>query len=86
MKARPEVDMAKIEVTGFTNASVVGLFSLPSTAVRQPAFEMGQKATELLIQQIESKYPIEDFETIVFPTALIEHGLCSRGRSRESFF
>jgi hypothetical protein len=24
-----------------------------------------------LIQQIESKYPVEDFETIVLPTSLI---------------
>jgi LacI family transcriptional regulator len=32
---------------------------------------MGKKAAELLIQQIESKYPVEDFETIVLPTSLI---------------
>jgi LacI family transcriptional regulator len=47
------------------------LFSPTITAVRQPAFEMGKKAAELLIQQIESKYPVEDFETIVLPTSLI---------------
>lgn len=72
IKARPEAGLRKIEVTGFTNSKVVNLFSPPITAVRQPAFEMGEKAAELLIQQIESKHPIAEFETIVFPTTLIE--------------
>lgn len=71
MKARPGVDLTKIEVTGFTNSKVVSLFSPTITAVRQPAFEMGKKAAELLIQQIESKHPIVEFETIMFPTTLM---------------
>jgi LacI family transcriptional regulator len=33
------------------------------TEVRQPAFEIGQTAIELLIQIIESKRPVTDFET-----------------------
>ena len=72
MKARPGADLRKVTVTGFTNSKVVSLLSPPITAVRQPAFEMGEKAAELLIQQIERKKPIEDFETVVFPTTLIE--------------
>lgn len=71
LKKRPLADRAKAEVTGFTNSKVVNLFSPTMTAVRQPAFEMGKKAAELLIQQIESKYPIEEFETIIFPTTLM---------------
>lgn len=71
MKARPHVDLTKVAITGFTNSNVVNLFSPPITAIRQPAFEMGEKAAELLIRQIESKHPIEEFETIVFPTTLI---------------
>ena len=75
MKERPGADLTKIEVTGFTNSKAVSLFSPPITAVRQPAFEMGERAAELLIQQIEAKHPIEDFQTIVFPTTLIEQGM-----------
>lgn len=42
-------------LVGFSNSEFVDLFDPPLTAVKQPAFEMGQTATELLIQLIESK-------------------------------
>jgi LacI family transcriptional regulator len=71
IKNHPYFEDKEIEIAGFTNSKVVNLFSPTITAVRQPAFEMGKKAAELLIQQIESKYPVEDFETIVLPTSLI---------------
>ncbi|MFN2440578.1 MAG: LacI family DNA-binding transcriptional regulator [Chitinophagaceae bacterium] len=57
--------------TGFTNTQVGDLFSPPLTVVRQPALEIGQAATELLIQIIESKRPVTEFETKVFDTSLI---------------
>jgi LacI family transcriptional regulator len=57
--------------TGFTNTQVGDLFSPPLTVVRQPAFEIGQTATELLIQIIESKRPVTEFETRVLETSLI---------------
>jgi LacI family transcriptional regulator len=38
--------------------------------VRQPAFEMGQVSTDLLIQLIESKRPVKDFEKRVLPPQL----------------
>ncbi len=60
-----------IAIAGFTNANVVDLFSPSITAVRQPAFDMGKTATELLLQLIESKRPVEEFETKVFNTELI---------------
>ncbi|MGV3510331.1 MAG: LacI family DNA-binding transcriptional regulator [Sphingobacteriaceae bacterium] len=62
---------SKIDITGFTNSNVVDLISPSIIAVRQPAFEMGQAATELLIQLIESKYPVTDFETRVMNTQLM---------------
>ena len=37
---------------------------------RQPAFEMGRIATEMLVNLIESKYPIEEFETRILDTTL----------------
>ena len=56
---------------GFTNTNLGDLFSTPLTVIRQPAFEIGQIATELLIQIIESKRPVTDFETRVLDTQLI---------------
>lgn len=66
MKQKKEVGF-----TGFTNSQVGDLFSPPLTVIRQPAFEIGQTATELLIRIIESKRPVTDFETKVFETSLI---------------
>jgi LacI family transcriptional regulator len=57
--------------TGFTNTQVGDLFTPSLTVVRQPAFEIGQTATELLIQIIESKRPITEFETRTLETTLI---------------
>ena len=61
----------EIGFTGFTNTKVGELFDPPLTVVRQPAFEIGQSATELLIQIIESKRPVVDFETRFLDTELI---------------
>ncbi|MDF3078153.1 MAG: LacI transcriptional regulator [Sphingobacteriaceae bacterium] len=60
-----------IKIAGFTNSAVVELFTPSITSVRQPAFEMGQVATQMLIKLIESKYPVEEFETRVLDTELI---------------
>ena len=56
---------------GFTNTKVGGLFDPPLSVVRQPAFDIGQTAIELLIQIIESKRPVVDFETRILDTELI---------------
>ena len=61
----------EIGFTGFTNTKVGDLFDPPLTVVKQPAFEIGQTATELLIQMIESKRPVIDFETRILDTELI---------------
>ena len=60
-------DMA---LTGFSNSEIVDLLQPPLTAVHQPAFEMGQLATELLIGLIESKRPVTRFETKVLKPEL----------------
>lgn len=60
-------DMAMI---GFSNTNLAELINPALSAVRQPAFEMGQVATEMLIQIIESKRPITDFETRILDTEL----------------
>lgn len=58
----------EIALVGFSNSPLVELMSPSLTVVKQPAFEMGQTATELLIKLIESKRPITEFEKIILQT------------------
>lgn len=60
-----------IALVGFSNSEVTDLFSPSLTVVAQPAFEMGEIATKLLLSQIESKKPITLFETRILSTELI---------------
>lgn len=57
--------------TGFSNTQVADLFAPALTVVRQPAFEIGQSAIELLIQNIESRRPETSFQNIILPTELV---------------
>lgn len=57
-----------ILIAGFSNSDVVNLLKPSLSYVRQPAFEMGRIATEMLINLIESKYPVEEFETKILDT------------------
>lgn len=50
-----------VALAGFTNSDVAESFDPPLTVVRQPAFMMGQLATELLINTIESKRPVYEY-------------------------
>ena len=61
----------EIAIAGFTNSDEAELFDPPLTVVRQPAFQIGQIATELLIKTIESKRPIEEYTTQILETELI---------------
>ena len=54
-----------IAIIGFTNSNIPDLINPTLTTVRLPAFEMGQVATELLIQIIESKKPVTEIQTRV---------------------
>ena len=66
MKQKKEVGF-----TGFSNTQVADLFSPALTVIRQPAFDIGQAATELLIQMIESKRPVTEFQNKVLETELV---------------
>lgn len=66
-KVRIPEDMG---IVGFTNSLLTDIFHPALTSVRQPAFEMGQAAMEMLIQLIESKLPATKFETRVLNTEL----------------
>jgi DNA-binding LacI/PurR family transcriptional regulator len=59
-----------IALVGFSNLDLTDLLSPSLTVVRQPAFEMGRLSTELLIQLIESKRPVKEFEKRVLPPQL----------------
>jgi LacI family transcriptional regulator len=60
-----------IAIAGFTNSDVAELFDPPLSVVRQPAFQMGQKAIELLIKVIENKGPAADYTIEQLDTELI---------------
>ena len=54
-----------IGIIGFSNIDLAELLNPPMSVIRQPAFEMGEVAMKLLLQVIESKSPVTDFETII---------------------
>jgi DNA-binding LacI/PurR family transcriptional regulator len=60
-----------IALVGFSNSDITELLNPPLTVVRQPALEMGKAATELLLQLIESKRPVTQFENRVLTPELI---------------
>jgi LacI family transcriptional regulator len=51
-----------IAIVGFSNSDIAEITDPPLTIVRQPALEMGRAATELLLQLIESRRPVTEFE------------------------
>jgi len=61
----------EIALVGYSNTDLTELLDPPLTVIKQPAFEMGEVATTLLLQLIESKRPITDFETKTLNTELI---------------
>ena len=61
----------QVALAGFSNSDVAESFDPPLTVVRQPAFQMGQIATELLIKTIERKHPAEANTTEILATELI---------------
>ncbi len=67
LKIKVPDDMA---IAGFSNSDVLDLMNPSLTSVRQPAFEIGQIATEMLIKLIESKYPVTEFEKKVLDTSM----------------
>ncbi|MFM6975546.1 MAG: LacI family DNA-binding transcriptional regulator [Sphingobacteriaceae bacterium] len=59
-----------LAIAGFSNSDALDLFNPSLTSIRQPAYEMGQLATEMLLKLIEAKYPVEEFEKKVLQTEL----------------
>ena len=60
-----------IEIVGFTSIKSANLLAPLLNTIRQPAFEMGEKAASLLINTIEAKNKVLPFQKIVLKTELI---------------
>jgi LacI family transcriptional regulator len=60
-----------IAMIGFSNLDLTDLLSPSLSVIRQPAYEIGQVAIELLIKQIENKRPTTSFEKIILPPQMI---------------
>ncbi|MBN2774908.1 MAG: LacI family DNA-binding transcriptional regulator [Prolixibacteraceae bacterium] len=58
-------------VVGFSNEPFSEVVTPSISTIKQPGFEMGKIAGELLIDQINGKHKQTDFRTIVMPTELI---------------
>ncbi|MBS1567644.1 MAG: substrate-binding domain-containing protein, partial [Bacteroidetes bacterium] len=74
-------DMA---VIGFSNLDLTELLSPPLSVVRQPAFEMGKIAAELLINMIESKRPLTVFENKILPPELVTRESSARKTAKKA--
>ena len=60
-----------ISLMGFSNEPIAAFIEPSLTTVSQPSYEMGKAATQLIVQQIESKEPLEKQEMKVLQTSLI---------------
>lgn len=60
-----------IIIVGFSNEPFSEVVTPSISTIRQPGFEMGQKAAGLLITEIKSKGNSRPFQEIVMPTELI---------------
>lgn len=60
-----------ILVVGFSNEPFSEVVTPSISTIRQPGFEMGQKAAQLIIEQIKLKDKPAQFQKIVMPTELI---------------
>ncbi|GAA4924093.1 LacI family DNA-binding transcriptional regulator [Mucilaginibacter defluvii] len=58
-------------IVGYSNADVIDLLTPRISYIRQPAFAMGQIATQMLIKLIESTYPVYEFETRLLDAEII---------------
>lgn len=60
-----------IALVGFSNSENTDLLQPSLTVIKQPAFEMGKVATELLLKMVEAKRPENYFESRTLPAELL---------------
>lgn len=66
----------QVAVVGFDDFEFAPLLSVPLTAIRQPADELGRSGTRLLFEMIASSVRIEVPTRIVLPTELVVRNSC----------
>lgn len=64
----------EMAIIGYCNSELTGMFCPPLSVIRQPAFDMGEAATRLLLDMIESKRSHKNFRTLKLPAELIFRG------------
>lgn len=60
-----------IAIVGFSNEPFSAVVTPSITTIKQPGFEMGKRAAELIIKQISQKGKATKFETITMDTELV---------------
>lgn len=73
----------QIALAGFSNSEVAHLLNPGVTTVKQPAFEMGQAAVELLLKLITSKRAVTEFERQIFSPQLTVRESSAPKRNKE---
>ena len=75
-----------IGLIGFSNSDLTELIEPPLSIIKQPAMEMGKIATTLLLQLIESKRAVTDFETrVLAPELIIRESSLSKLKNTKNF-
>lgn len=82
LKAKKITVPEEMALVGFSNTDLTELLDPPLTIIKQPAFEMGELATTLLFQLIESKRPVTEFEKRTLTTELIVRGSATKKSSK----
>ena len=69
-----------VGVIGFSNLDLTDLMAPSLSVVRQPAYEMGRLAADMLIRVIESKKPETEFENRVLPAEILVRESSVKGK------
>jgi LacI family transcriptional regulator len=85
LKAKKVNVPADIGLIGFSNSETTELIDPALSIIKQPAFEMGEIATTLLLQLIESKHPVTQFETrVLAPQLILRDSSCKQKEEKKS--
>lgn len=66
----------QVAVVGFDDFEFASLLSVPLTAIRQPADELGRSGTRLLFEMIGASVRTDELARIVLPTELVIRNSC----------
>ena len=70
-----------VALVGFSDNPINHLLSPALTSVRQPTFDIGQQAAELLLNLIENKNTVQKYRTVQLETTLDIHDSSRRKES-----